>query len=622
MHRDFTGAPVANTWYQDSLGNSLHGSDQDATAVDMHITYNSAFTWYLGTNGVVPAGQYDLVTVAAHEIAHGLNFSGTAGYSGGLGSWGRGTGYPNIYDRFMESSGGTKVPAYANNSAALGSLYTSGSLWFDGTNANAANGATRVRMYAPGTWSGGSSYSHLDEIFNGTSNDMMTFSVPSGYSQHNPGNVTKGLLKDLGWVLASTTPVTIPTPTAPSGTISDRTPTFKWTKISGATQYRFDVYAGSTLVYSKTVTSTSACPSSTCSNTPTTSLAYAAHKWRVRAYVSGAWKTFSAYKTFTVTNIPTPQTPTGSITDTTPTFKWTRIDGATQYYLVVYNGTSTVAYTKTVTNANCGASTTTCSNTPTNVLTTGAHNWKVRAYVGGAWKAYSALKSFSVATSTAFNDHFTSSSAGWTPLNGSWSVASSYYQTPGIASMWTSAKHSNTYSTFTYEVTLSRTDNATLSYGIYFNASPTPLASTGGWNNGYAFYILDDGYYSVWRRAGGVATNLWPWTSSAGISSGTNTLKVTYNPTTRFVQFYINGTRMLTGTFNTYTSGTVGLVYYRDTTASKLYVDIAKLSLTAPSAMTAGDGIYIDEAAIDMSIAENSETGGYTGVEWMAPEPR
>ncbi len=205
-YRDFTGAPKTGTWYESSLANALYGSDLDSSAPDDYITYNSDFSWYTGTDGLAPTGQYDLVTVAAHEIAHGLNFSGTAKYSAGSGSFGNG-GYPNVYDTFMENSTGTKLITYTNPSANLGSLLTSGSLWFNGVNANAANGGSRVKIYAPGTWAGGSSYAHLDyNTFAGTINSMMVYAVNDGASNHNPGPVTKGLLKDLGWVMAGATP--------------------------------------------------------------------------------------------------------------------------------------------------------------------------------------------------------------------------------------------------------------------------------------------------------------------------------------------------------------------------------------------------------------------------------
>ena len=196
--RNFSGAPKANVWYQQSLANALTGVKLTSN-FDMHITYNSGFAWYFGTDGNTPYGQYDLVTVAAHEIAHGLNFSGTAQLSGGLGSYGY-SGFPSIYDTFMQSATGNPLTSYANSSSALGTLLTSGSLWFNGANANAANGGSRVRIYAPSSWSGGSSYSHLDYAsYASTANRMMVYAISSASAMHDPGPVTLALMKDLGW---------------------------------------------------------------------------------------------------------------------------------------------------------------------------------------------------------------------------------------------------------------------------------------------------------------------------------------------------------------------------------------------------------------------------------------
>jgi hypothetical protein len=123
-YRDFVGAPKANVFYESSLANALHGSNLGPSNFDMHITYNRNFTWYYGTDGKTPSGEYDLMTVVLHEIAHGLNFSGSMRYSGGTGSWGD-SGYPYIYDTFMRD--GTANPGnlltdtsiYANPSTAL-----------------------------------------------------------------------------------------------------------------------------------------------------------------------------------------------------------------------------------------------------------------------------------------------------------------------------------------------------------------------------------------------------------------------------------------------------------------------------------------------------------------------
>jgi hypothetical protein len=199
-HRDFSGAPRANTWYTASLANALSEFDLNSSAFDMHITYNQNFDWYYGTDGNPSSTQVDLVTVVLHEICHGLNFSGSMRYSAGIGSWGYGTGYPNIYDVFMKDGSGNLLTSYVNGSTALGDALTSNNIWFHGANAKAANGGQRVKIYAPDDWQSGSSYSHLDyATFNDTPNQLMVFAISAGESIHDPGPITKGLLKDLGW---------------------------------------------------------------------------------------------------------------------------------------------------------------------------------------------------------------------------------------------------------------------------------------------------------------------------------------------------------------------------------------------------------------------------------------
>jgi hypothetical protein len=127
---------------------------------------------------------------------------GTPTCSTGNGCWGGGSGFPFIYDRFaVNGLGQYLISSFANNSPELAAQLTSGSIYFNGTNAVKANGNANVKLYAPNPWQPGSSYSHLDEIFNGTPNALMTYSIGSGESIHNPGPVMLCMFKDVGWTV-------------------------------------------------------------------------------------------------------------------------------------------------------------------------------------------------------------------------------------------------------------------------------------------------------------------------------------------------------------------------------------------------------------------------------------
>jgi len=214
FYRNFSGAPVTNTWYAVSLANALSGSDLDPSNPDIEIAYSSTFNWYFGTDGHPGSGQYDFVSVVMHEIAHGLGFSGSMNVSSGQGSWGGGTSYPIAYDRFTENGSGQSlinISLFPNPSASLAAQLTSSNLYFDGPHANAANGGSRAKLYAPGTWDSGSSYSHLDEIYDGTVNALMTYSLNSAEAIHVPGPITMGILTDVGWSTSSCTYSIYPT---------------------------------------------------------------------------------------------------------------------------------------------------------------------------------------------------------------------------------------------------------------------------------------------------------------------------------------------------------------------------------------------------------------------------
>jgi hypothetical protein len=203
---NFPGALMTDTWYPIAIANKLAGTDLDPD-YDIHAEFNSNFSdWYFGTDGN-PGSQVDFVSVVLHELGHGLGFSGSMRVGGatcgtGNGCWGSGTSYPFIYDRYaVNGSGQLLISSFANYSTVLASQLTSGNIYFNGANAVKANSNANVKLYAPGTWAQGSSYSHLDEIFNGTPNALMTYSIGSGESIHNPGPVMLCMFKDVGWTV-------------------------------------------------------------------------------------------------------------------------------------------------------------------------------------------------------------------------------------------------------------------------------------------------------------------------------------------------------------------------------------------------------------------------------------
>ncbi len=200
---NFTGRPIANTWYPIALANALHGSDLDATGADIDASFSSTFGgFYFGTDGHT-GGKYDFSSVVLHELGHGLGFLGAYTVANGTGSVCCGLGTPLAYDRFT-SSNGQALDQIAAPSVALGNALTSQSVQFSGPQTLAA-GLGPAQLYAPAGWQGGSSYSHLDETVYpaGNPNSLMTPAIGPDEVIHAPGPLTLGILADTGWTFSN-----------------------------------------------------------------------------------------------------------------------------------------------------------------------------------------------------------------------------------------------------------------------------------------------------------------------------------------------------------------------------------------------------------------------------------
>lgn len=218
--KNFFNAPVGDTWYPVALANQLANSDWDPSRPEIKAQFSAAFNWYLGIDGLVPdepadpsdpnSLRSDFLSVAMHEIGHGLGFSGSAEIDNGMdpkeceGKIDHGCveNPPMAYDRFA-FYGSTSIIDFTD-SQSLGTALTVNNWFFNGPNTTAANGSAPARLFAPITWSPGSSYSHLDEdTFNPTTSALMTPELNRREVIHHPGPVGLGVLADIGWSVNS-----------------------------------------------------------------------------------------------------------------------------------------------------------------------------------------------------------------------------------------------------------------------------------------------------------------------------------------------------------------------------------------------------------------------------------
>jgi probable HAF family extracellular repeat protein len=182
-------------------------------------------------------------------------------------------------------------------------------------------------------------------------------------------------------------PQGIPKPStlvSPSGTINDTTPTYRWNAVRGVTWYYLwvDDSTGNRIQqwYSA---EDAGCPSGrgTCSVTPATALAYGPGTWWIQAKNYAGTGPWSSGMSFTVSlSAATLVSPSGPITDTTPTYIWDAVSDATWYQLYVGDSTGKrIQEWYTAEASGCASGTGTCSVTPTTEVI-GSCQWYIQTY--------------------------------------------------------------------------------------------------------------------------------------------------------------------------------------------------------------------------------------------------
>ncbi|MEM0941528.1 MAG: choice-of-anchor D domain-containing protein [Bacteroidota bacterium] len=196
-------APDPDISYTLSLANAIAGFDLAPGTANANQNYNIDFDFYFETDGNTPPGTTDFVTVVMHEIGHSMGITGIS--NGGVGVGANGGANPALWDLFVELGDGTPILDLGFGTQEQQDALVSGDLFINSPLSVAALGGQRPKIYAPSTFSPGSSYVHWDEntFPGGNPNSLMTPFIGSGESNFNVGDITRGVLADQGWQLSS-----------------------------------------------------------------------------------------------------------------------------------------------------------------------------------------------------------------------------------------------------------------------------------------------------------------------------------------------------------------------------------------------------------------------------------
>lgn len=185
--------------------------------IDIQVNFNSGFSnWNLGT-GAPSSNQYDLLTVVLHELGHGLGFNGFlaskiindgSGNNTRVGYWLNNINIYSIFDSYLyHSQLNNRVinnSIFPNNSTQLNNVITDGSLHLINSKILNVSNSPAI-LYAPSTYSAGSSIYHLDETTYPVNNEntLMTPFVAAGQASRSIGPIVKAYMSSLGY----TTPI-------------------------------------------------------------------------------------------------------------------------------------------------------------------------------------------------------------------------------------------------------------------------------------------------------------------------------------------------------------------------------------------------------------------------------
>jgi len=426
-------------------------------------------------------------------------------------------------------------------------------------------------------------------------------------------------------VSAAPSAATLIYPVSPIGT--DYTPTYQWNKVDTSVWYRMYVSGPSGVVIDQWYQATSICETDdadpntteTCSVTPTTILGGGAYEWYVQTQNPtgyGPWSNNGMATNFSTTPpaLPAAATliaPDGTTVIYSPTYQWSKVDMAVWYHLYV-SGVNGVIHDQWYQGVNvCDASA--CSVTLANALESGNYTWWVQTYSLAGYGPWSS-KNFTVAV-TGFYSQFNGSTTDWEVHTGAWSNASNtWYVNQGLPDFkYSSASHIGTYTNFDFQARI-KTDTVDGEGFLMVRGDPGTLMPNNDWADSYSFGFDNSGFFSVWKRAGGILTGLQGWTGGAPIvPNDWNVFRVVVDGDGTAgdnLFYYINGTLVWSGADTTFTSGRAGLEFASATTET-WWVDWAALAVLPDGTKAVANKVSPEQQALN----DAANSGGTTEFE-------
>lgn len=203
--RDFSGAPVGNTYYPIALAETLYGADLN-NGSDIVAEFNSdldtsevlgSIGWYYGLDQGGGA-HVDYVTVIQHELLHGLGFLSLLDAAGKK-LYGRNDSFLLHLEDHGQSPADLKSMTDSQRAVAITdhtNLHWTGPqvVANSGSLSGGVDSNQHVYMYAPSSYKAGSSVSHFSTLLSPSEVMEPYYTGPD----HEPGLAIQ-LLKDIGW---------------------------------------------------------------------------------------------------------------------------------------------------------------------------------------------------------------------------------------------------------------------------------------------------------------------------------------------------------------------------------------------------------------------------------------